>query len=50
MLRMSPDTGRLSPWGPLPIQGEPGMWGEGARGGTSLCEGFHKEDLDGGLL
>jgi len=49
--------GRLSPWGPLSIRGEPGMWGEaripgkkGSSGGVSLSEGFHEGKLERGLL
>jgi hypothetical protein len=53
--------GYLSPWALLSIRGVPGMWGvsytgdferrlEGSSGVSSLCEVFHQEDLEGGLL
>jgi len=29
MLRKSPDTGHLSPWGTISIRGKLGMWGGG---------------------
>ena len=61
MPRKSPDTdGHLSPFevpfhprGTWYVRGGgriPGTWIECCSGGASLCGGFHKWDLKGGLL